>query len=120
MKNQFVPYKIAVELEKLNFNEKCFAHYITSEGWKIDCKEGSLYYKTSSSNTKDKYSILAPLWQQAFKFLSTKFDINNSTFSIEFDQGDWLVFDFYDDEIQNIYRNEEGLKKLIGLCKNNL
>lgn len=64
MEKEFVTYEIALKLQELGFDEPCFAHYISNQGWKIDCKEGSFYYKGSPSNSKDEYSILAPLWQQ--------------------------------------------------------
>lgn len=72
MEKQFVTYKIALELKKLGFNEKCFAHYITSEGWKLDCTEGSLCYKDKPSNVQDEYSVLAPLWQQVIDWFREK------------------------------------------------
>jgi hypothetical protein len=115
MKKEFVIYEIALALKELGFDEECLGYYLPDEGnLLVDGK--SIWFDIIDSNSLVN-KIKVPLWQQAFKFISTKCDINNSNFSIEFNQGDWLVIEFYNDEIQNIYRNEAGLEKLIELCK---
>lgn len=66
MKNQFIPYHLALKLNELGFNQECFAHYMTKGAWQMDLSEGSFFYKRKPDNDKSEYSVNAPLWQQAF------------------------------------------------------
>jgi hypothetical protein len=70
---QFVNYEIAKALKELGFNEECLGHYISSEGWKYDLTEGSLYIKKSIR--QDELSILAQTWQQAIDWLRDNHNI---------------------------------------------
>ena len=65
----FVPYKIALELKKLGFGESCFGYYTVDEVLNFDSlkmfKGSDLITLTSQSD----WTTLAPLWQQAARFL---------------------------------------------------
>lgn len=124
MNKEFIPYKQALALKELGFDEPCFGWFRSTL---IPSNFTEYFLETEfgmnegpsdwvNSNFSDK-ACSAPLYQQAFNFLSNKFDINRSNFSIEFNKGAWDVIEFYNDEIQNIYRNEEGLQKLIDIVK---
>ena len=66
----FVPYKIALELKDLGFNEECFAIYGKSEGhlFKIH---------TDKFDTVDElHFIKAPTFSQAFKFFREKYGLH--------------------------------------------
>lgn len=58
MKNQFVPYDIALKLKELGFNDKCFDFYDD----KFHLGEG----------------VKAPLYQQTFQFLRDKFNFSGN------------------------------------------
>lgn len=76
MKDQFIPYEQALELEELGFNEKCFGHYMTKESWKLDLCEGSFYYDLPPCKDKNsEYSCRAPLWQQAFDWFMSNYKL---------------------------------------------
>jgi len=68
MLNEFVPYEIALELKELGFDEECCGFYdpVFIGIIKIDSikKEELL-----------EGAFLAPLYQQAFKFLREKLDV---------------------------------------------
>ena len=66
----FVPYKIALELKDLGFNEECFAIYGKSEGhlFKIH---------TDKFDTVDElHFIKAPTFSQAFRFFREKYGLH--------------------------------------------
>jgi hypothetical protein len=97
MKKEFVPYKQALELKELGFNEPCFALYSAIEGenhkflWatsSIDhiietIKKGNKFFDDSKGdktriqhfikNSYTENTITAPLYQQAFKFFREKY-----------------------------------------------
>ena len=66
MEKEFVPYDESLALKELGFDEDCFGYYVNAEldlTWKFsDC---SLYQDTH-------ISILAPLYQQAFRWFREK------------------------------------------------
>ena len=98
MEKQFVPYKLALKLKELGFDEECFAFYVEKDD-EIYLKygEGSGYRTKHSyenvrfdkiTNSHSKiydnrlYGCLAtaPLWQQAFDWMSTEFGIHGNVF----------------------------------------
>lgn len=71
MKEQFVPYELAVKLKELRFDENLFYKYY----YKGDIK--SRIYDAQEIEYFDN-KIIAPLWQQAFDW----FRENHSLYSI--------------------------------------
>jgi hypothetical protein len=76
MKEQFIPYELALELKKLGFNEPCFAIWsgfdennfsvtdtvrLFSSKFSIDGTQSNTLYINPTDNR-----VSAPLWQQAF------------------------------------------------------
>ncbi len=93
MKDQFVPYEIALKLKELGFDEPCFG-----------------FYDDNNSPIAGNYPCLgynrAPLYQQAFQFLRDKFNLD---YRIEDD-------DVYDDNLNKkiiwdffIYKNKKRI-----------
>jgi hypothetical protein len=75
MKNEFVAYEQALALKELGFNEPCFGYYYTLNGkdWKF--AEKSEYYRLDDEiNIGGKFSLLAPLYQQAFRWFRENHD----------------------------------------------
>jgi hypothetical protein len=76
MNKEFIPYEQALELEKLGFNEGCFGYYYTLNGkdWKF--AEKSEYYRLDDEiNIGGKFSLLVPLYQQAFRWFRDEYDL---------------------------------------------
>jgi len=68
MEKEFIPYEQALELAKLNFNEKCFGYYGI---------ENKLHFEISSnldSNLTRRNFLSAPLYQQAFRWFREKYN----------------------------------------------
>ena len=106
MKEQFLEYEDALALRELGFNELCFGYYhdkrLTGVN-KWDRKDFEFHVLSKKEVTATTVEIiLAPLYQQAFKFFREKYDLFGF---IESANGyeDKSLFAFYicDDE-QNI------------------
>ena len=106
MKEQFVPYELAIELRNLGFDDYVFAFY-----W-VDTKQ--LILNTPDYSGKHNgVHLQAPLWQQAFDFLWDK--TGKYIIPIPNDDKEWLClgskFKTYEEARQAC------LEKLIELCQ---
>ena len=83
MKNEFVPYDIALAMKELGFDEPCFGFYSLHD----DNKAVGGNYPCDGTNS-------APLYQQAFRWL---LDLVNKdlpytdNYSISFDNKYWTI-----------------------------
>jgi len=84
MNKEFIPYKQAVALKELGFDEPCFATYNHDKELSRNPShdigdlpiEGQPYYW---QNTKIHISCVAsPLYQQAFRWFREKYDLDNA------------------------------------------
>jgi len=80
MKNEFVSYEIALALKELRFNKSCLGYY------NIDP-----YLKNPSFNLskpfKHEWCLLAPLYQQCFRFFREKFGLYSEIRQLELKNG---------------------------------
>ena len=74
MEKEFVPYELDLELKKLGFDEECFAFYNTTQMLIVS----EFLWKNSFS--KDS-SIVAPLFQRAFRWFREKYGIVHTVYS---------------------------------------
>ena len=90
MEKEFVPYDESLALKELGFDEDCFGYYVNAEldlTWKFsDC---SLYQDTH-------ISILAPLYQQAFRWLYQKLDIERGVMPLDIESQQLLLKELID------------------------
>ncbi len=122
MEKQFVTYEIAKKLKELGFDEPCLA--------KHDLKHILLRVEEckSQENAQELDYILAPLYQQAFRWFREKHGLFveikccntkriNGTFEIEISRLNDRVYGHYGYET---YEEAEQacLDKLIEICKN--
>jgi hypothetical protein len=123
MKTEFIPYEQALALKELGFDEPCLASYETAFGKGIDFELGYII-------DGPKNYVLAPLYQQAFRWFREKYDLVHR---INRDGGYWIcaTLDLYDEADQgaiekfidcypNTYEEAElaCLNKLIEIVKN--
>lgn len=137
MEKEFIPYEQALALKGLGFDESCLYCYFPNPnyrmGEKFDLVEttrmlpsqikniGELIKDGSFDNT-----ILAPLYQQAFRWFREKYELSHSIESHFTDE--WFYFYKIEgkyrryNEIQDFNTYEEAelecLKKLIEIVKN--
>jgi len=67
--NEFIPYEQALALKELGFDEECFSFY--NAIGEIYKSEG--YYRYLYN--VQKYEVIAPLYQQAFRFFREKYNL---------------------------------------------
>jgi hypothetical protein len=117
----FVPYREALALKELEFDELCFAGYSTLTE-KIEFYSKPLL-------TRDSFTVDAPTYSQAFRFFREKYKYLVSTFSTESEEGkviyyfeigkvDKFTVDIYSDD-KSTYEEAElaCLRKLIEIVK---
>ena len=114
----FVPYKIALELKELGFNEECLALWQSIRKGEpyinINCPQNIKALLSGRINNSDvEYIVSAPLWQQAFDWLWNK--TGRYIIPIPNDDKEWLCmgnkFKTYEEA------RLECLKKLINIIK---
>lgn len=106
MENEFIPYEQALELKKLGFNEACIGYY--NEDKKIFGVNPSSFYAKNSdvswnckiSNIFNKSAKLklctAPLYQQAFRWLYQKLDIEKGVMPLDTESQKLLLKELID------------------------
>ena len=80
MKEQFVPYEIALALKEIDFNEKCFANYrpISSVDTEIILEYSTKVQMDCGAPPLNEYNThkmwcAAPLWQQVIDWLNVEY-----------------------------------------------
>lgn len=105
MKNEFVPYDIALAMKELGFDEPCFGYYIT-KGHPPTINE---IRNGKSFDFEDSDGCLAPLYQQVFRWIYENYKDNDS------------VEDFYEENTLSWRLHTEHmemkLRKLIEIVK---
>lgn len=112
MKKEFIPYEQALELKELGFNEECLKYYLQeNDKWIV------------SDDYDGGHFVLAPLYQQSFRWFREKYDLFAIVHRLEYleeyyymwviEGGDW-------GSDYDTYENAElaCLKKLIEIAKN--
>jgi len=70
MEKEFIPYKIALQLKELGFNEPCFKKYIAGCLWSSPTVPE--IYENIHPNSSD---CLAPTFSQAFRWFREKYKL---------------------------------------------
>lgn len=127
MKEEFVPYEIALALKKLGFNEPCLAYY---EGFG---KSNNFYINKIIDGAKNH--TLVPLYQQAFRYFKDVHNLGNYLLPKKVNHktkwkyqilflrnvsSDHLPMQLEPSKLFESYEDAEleCLKKLIEICKN--
>lgn len=108
MQEQFIPYKQALELKELGFDEECLGTYYLMENDQIE-------FEPNTDTFDSDIDIPAPLWQQAFDWLLKK--LNNYSYTQEYEN---YSLQYYDGKEWNYLVMGEKLnclKKLIEIIK---
>ena len=104
MKEQFIPYNLALKLKEKGFNNQCFGWWSWING------DSAMYYGHQCNNTKlSELSMYpnncsAPLWQQAFDYFRIEKKLHCVIYDV-FNENNKLVWDF--DIIDNNSEEEE-------------
>jgi len=73
MEKEFIPYEQALALKELGFNEPCLGYYIELR----NPQEGILTIDKCENNID---GVLAPLYQQAFRWFREKCNLNANVY----------------------------------------
>ena len=78
MEKEFVPYKLALALKALGFDEPCFGYHLTKDlpYVKRGLKFGSEKY-VGKHNSYDDFIVSAPTYSQAFRWFREKYDLGH-------------------------------------------
>jgi hypothetical protein len=115
MENEFIPYEQALDLKELRFDESCLASYV---------KETKEFTTRSFADFYKDQQVLAPLYQQAFRWFREKHDlfgqVNIHTYFIYDISNDGFKMIKQYDKLTNTYEEAEleCLIKLIEIVKN--
>jgi hypothetical protein len=85
MKNEFLPYDRALKLKELGFDEPCFGYHYTLNGkdWKF--ADNHKYHEIDDQLVIGaNFTLLAPLFQQAFRWFREKHGIMHRLTSYAF------------------------------------
>ena len=88
MKDLFVPYEQSLELRELGFDEICLTHY-----WGNDILNEAYGGWMKNSNTK---YVMSPTWEQAFKWLYQKLDIEKGVMTLDTESQQLLLKELID------------------------
>ena len=124
MDKEFVPYEQALALKELGFDYPCFGYYhdkrLTGVN-KWDRKDFEFHILSKKEVTATTVKIiLAPLYQQAFRWFREKYGMFSSVWCFETEQKFFIEFGFgiQKFEVNNKEEAElECLKKLIEIVK---
>jgi len=95
MKNidkEFVPYQEALELNELGFDYQCVNYYSHYGNGQVHLNNLVLCSKIGVETNNDK-GILAPLYQQAFRWFREKYNLHNGIYPY-YDEYEFQIKDF--------------------------
>jgi len=96
MEKEFIPYEQALELKELGFDEDCFGYY-KLQGKELVFRE---IRNTIISNWRDSFmkfsQCSAPTYQQAFRWLYQKLDIEKGVMPLDIESQQLLLKELID------------------------
>jgi hypothetical protein len=98
MKNEFVPYDIALAMKELGFDDGCIAWYYHEELRYMNLEDDvpvKNNIELTGTYETDKYCYAAPLYQQAFRWLLEEV-VNKEDYMITRNGGN---ADFWDGQV---------------------
>ena len=84
MNKEFIPYEQALELKELGFDEHCLIYYQSG-------KISQVYKEYLSVKTLSDDCVLAPLYQQAFKWLRNQYITKRSINERDYIKGNFFM-----------------------------
>jgi len=91
MEKEFVTYELALKLKELGFDEPCWGYYHVNEGYSI-----GYAFCYSDRESQPYYGCSAPLFQQAFRWLYQKLNIDKGIMPLDVESQDLLLNELLD------------------------
>ena len=85
MKDQFIPYHLALQLKQLGFNEKCIGAYFNPHITELKYPSA---FQTNTFLMMGEDACATPLWQQAFDWFREEHNISGYIFPFKDHQAD--------------------------------
>lgn len=121
IENEFIPYKQALALKKIGFDEKCLYSFEYGNSG-LECK---LNPQLKTNSSCDIGEIVAPLYQQAFKFFRENHNLDSWIYCPNKSKGYFAIilkhkrFVSYNEQFDTYEEAELAcLNKLIEIVKN--
>lgn len=92
IKDQFLPYDLALKLKDLGFDDLCLAGFLIADDGQFCLFGMDTSHPIIEFAVNDEDFLKTPLWQQAFSFMDKVLDLNYSVS----EKGLWKVSDRYD------------------------
>ena len=89
MNKEFVPYDLALALKELGFDEPCIGFY-TQNAYGSTLEQKVQYWREPIGGNDDYVFVLAPLYQQAFRWFREKYGL-------------WVRFSYDENELEEMY-----------------
>ena len=93
MNKEFIPHEQALDLKELGFDNTCHAYYSQYRNKDIHLKDLGLCNRLGISEE----NVLAPLYQQAFRFFREKYQLLHSI--TEYNKDGSLIIKIYQNKI---------------------
>ena len=131
MESNFVPYQIALDMKSIGFDEPCFGYYYTLNGKDWEFGENESYNLLDEFyNIGPKFTLIAPLYQQAFRWFREKYNLLGYVSQATISKGKVFMFscnegnDTLVEDIDSDFKTYEEaefvcLKNLIEIVKKN-
>jgi len=134
MKKEFLDYTEALALKELGFDEPCFGRYYYKESYPMlnpNSEETELVFEFDQYIKQTEITILAPIYQQAFRWFREKYELHScihSDYTWNISGGIWDLNEYkgsrYDWDYSNNYSTYEEaelscLEKLIEIVEKN-
>ncbi len=112
MKQEFVPYELALKLKELGFDKPCFARFNNDGDLLIAHTEK---YIIDNGVDRSEFFTLAPLFQQAFRWFREEHNLNPTIMYNGLGEWDYTLLGDWAGRIWNTYEEAElaALDKLI-------
>jgi hypothetical protein len=128
MEKEFVTYELALRMKQLGFDEPCFAGFnptpfdyddvenLIYPTIKLDFEDEDIIFNDTESDQPNCWTIeddviLAPLYQQAFRWLIPQID---NEWKVCLGEEGWYIYNLENE----IYYGENALEKLIEIIEN--
>jgi hypothetical protein len=89
MEKEFVPYELALRMKALGFDEPCFA-------WSVPNNENFIISPCEKYNGRQSLMTQIPLYQQAFRWLYQKLDIEKGVMPLDVESQHLLLNELLD------------------------
>jgi len=125
LQKDFVPYELSLKMKQLGFDEPCFGRYYYKESYPMlnpNSGETELVFEFGQYIKQTEITILAPLYQQCFRWFREKYNLKGHVEPVEYLDGTpdtyhWSIFNNCNSGNDQLTHEEAELACLEKLCE---